>query len=476
MKKIFIAILALIALVSFDKSYAQQHKSLVDLLNTIDPDIKVYFPRWRVCELDLQIQIYQAFNILGYDKKTLDKQKIEILAAPQSNATDPYEILTITCGLAVMTSSEVESKIPDLADFIAGAKGFRGFNRAQKQDPAFRDYCYNDIPAEVPVSQSEASAIINYFENTKVTHSVTISAFEQSLKIGESGFWLKSSLGTDQIGYHFWSSGEARIVLKRPLYINKDVESRERIPYLINAYLGGGYQLKSGLAGSGNSVFSWVPNRKLNTGTGGKLIAGLDLHMPFHPNAGISFNAEIPLKKIKNETIYNADKDYATIGNYVPEEDINTDIVDIKDFESAKIAPFLRATGQVTGFYNWWLDPNTPENFLRIDLGLNYNEVQDVMFYDGDKMAREGVSNLKTYKNSEFGDWIYAKVEFRNQDVFPFGCSFQYSNQIALGRVYIPLIGNWFYIEGKYSTPLRGARYYENRDFFMISPVLRLTI
>ncbi len=82
---------------------------------------------------------------------------------------------------------------------------------------------------------------------------------------------------------------------------------------------------------------------------------------------------------------------------------------------------------------------------------------------------------LNTYKNSEFGDWFYAKVEYRNQASYPFGMSMQYSNQILLGRIYLPIF-SWLYVEGKYSTPLRNARPYEIENFFVISPVLRITL
>jgi hypothetical protein len=141
----------------------------------------------------------------------------------------------------------------------------------------------------------------------------------------------------------------------------------------------------------------------------------------------------------------------------------------------------LRATGQLTAFYNVWLDPKSPENFFRFDAGINYNEVREVYAYRDTKSAQtkiafDNMTGLKTYKPSEFGDWIYLKAEYRSQSNYPFGMSMQYSNQILLSKIYLPLIGNWLYVEGKYSTPLRNTRPYEIGNFFMISPVLRITI
>ena len=83
---------------------------------------------------------------------------------------------------------------------------------------------------------------------------------------------------------------------------------------------------------------------------------------------------------------------------------------------------------------------------------------------------------LKTYKPESFKDWLYFKAEYRNQAVFPFGASAQISNGIFLGEIWIPLFGDWFYLEGKYSTPMRDARPYEIEGFYMISPVIKLSI
>ena len=73
-------------------------------------------------------------------------------------------------------------------------------------------------------------------------------------------------------------------------------------------------------------------------------------------------------------------------------------------------------------------------------------------------------------------DWLYAKVEYRNQAVFPFGMSVQYSNNIMLGKLYVPVI-KWLYVEAKVGINLReNNRYFEGQTFFMISPVVRITL
>lgn len=433
--------------------------SALTALKTIDPEILQYFPRWRICEPDLQFQIKQTFALMGYPASNLDVKNITVTAAPQkaTDAGNDFEIILIECGSESMVASEISSQMKKLGNRIADAK---------------RPYCFQEVPPSEAPSSAQIAQIINLFEPTNVTHAFTLSAFEQSLKVGKSGFWLKSSIGTDQVGYQYWTSGEARIQLQRPLYENLDPETRKAIPYLINARLGYGYRLTNGLdANSG--VLDFIPARKLNGTAGGKIVGGLEFNMPFHQQAGININAELPLSGISADRGIDATT-YAqqAIG-------LRRFLSPTIDFDPQAIVPILRGTGQVTLFYNWWMDKKNPENFFRFDVGVSYAEVQETLLFRDTINNRsfitvDGVIGLATYKPNEFMDWMYAKIEYRNQNTFPFGASIQISNQTLLGRAYIPVLGDWLYIEGRYSTVLRTANYYEAKSFFMVSPVLRL--
>jgi len=455
----FLLALIVVAQSSWQPVRAQTQDKVVQALKTIDPEILQYFPRWRICEPDLMVQIRQTFALMGYDQSKLDASNIVITSAPiRKDLPEPeYDLILIECGSEKMVAAEISSYMRKLSFRISDPK---------------RPYCYEDIPPSVPPSTAQAEEIINFDMPTNVTHSFSLSAFEQSLKIGNSGFWLRSNIGTDQVGYHYWSSGEARVLLQRPLYTNTDPETRRAIPYLLNAHLGAGYRLTGAIDGA-DRLLSFIPGRKLNAGTGGKIVGGLDFHLPMHPQAGISFNIELPLAGINagdgidSSTYYRFD-----IGNRrITAPGYNVD--------PTGTAAILRSTGQATLFYNIWLGSSGPENFFRFDLGANYAEVREVGFFNdtttGNQfLAYDGVTGLQLWKPNEFLDWVYAKVEYRNQGSFPFGVSVQYSNQILLGRVYIPLLGEWLYLEGRYSTPLRDARPFEIEHFFMVSPILRL--
>lgn len=466
------------------KSQALDRQGIIDSLTTIDPEIVSYFPRWKICEPDLMAQIYSAFVYKGYKKDNLSREDIEILASPKEFPEEPYEILLITCGKESMNSVQIMDVMSSmLIGFISGEMVYQGLDRGfpWPYGQTRRDYCFTEIPREMPVTPSQADIIVDFIERpTNVDHAFSMSLFEQTLKVGESGFWIRSIMGTDQVGYPFWTAGESKILLQRPLYINKDPQTRKGIPYLINAYLGGGYRIQSGLSND-NSLLGWIPNRILNAGPGGKIVFGTDVHAWFMPEAGLSLNLELPLKRLETETI-----DVGTYGMLTPDalgRNIEFDLNDPRPYRIDNVAHILRSTGQITAFYHWWLDKKNPENYFRFDLGINYCEVVETGIYNEPvetgvetRMTSLNVRNLKSYKPEDISEWLYFKVDYRSQAAFPFGASIQISNQIFLGRLYLPLFGNWLYLEGKYSTPLRDARPFEIKNFFMISPVLRLTI
>ena len=157
-------------------------------------------------------------------KSRLNEQKIEVLAAPRKEG-NPFEILLITSGEESLNSVQIDEHMSDLADFINGIKPF---------DPKFpgkdiRKYCHEDISPELPVTPIQATAITNYFQPTNVTQSISVSLFEQSLKVGTTGFWIVSQIGNDEIGYPFWSAGESKVFATIPLgNENLDYDKKKR--------------------------------------------------------------------------------------------------------------------------------------------------------------------------------------------------------------------------------------------------------
>jgi hypothetical protein len=188
------------------------------------------------------------------------------------------------------------------------------------------------------------------------------------------------------------------------------------------------------------------------------------------PEFGISFHVEVPMQAI--DTLKTIER--GTYSAYFKENPNSPR-------DPLVVAPLLRITGNAGLFYNWWLDYSKPENFVRFDLGINYTEVREVAIQrlgndSGPFVLNDKAEGLNFYHPTEFLDWLYAKVEYRNQSTFPFGLSAQYSNQAFMGRLYLPLVGQWLYLDARYSIPLRSESRPFEQSVFMISPVLRLNI
>ncbi len=423
-------------------------------LKSVDPGLLPYFPRWSVCEPNLQLQIFQVFKLDGRSADNLDMRSIQITSAPIKDPKNPeYNILLVECGKEKMTADQVESKLKSLIPLLINPK---------------RPYCHQDVPVASAPSQAQIEAITNYLEMpTNATHSYSLSAFEQTLKIGkEDGYWIRSQIGTEGAGMPFVSAGEAKVVVQHPLYVNEDPATRKAIPNLLHFHIGMGYRLQD----TSNGALSFVPQRRMNAGYGGKGIFGFDFHAPFEPNFGITFHVEVPLQGI--DTLKTIER--STYAAYFRENPLSPR-------DPMIVAPLLRITGNTGIFYNWWLDPESPENYVRFDLGVNYTEVREVAVNQlggssGPFTLNDKTEGLRFFHPTEFLDWLYAKVEYRNQSTFPFGLSAQFSNQIFLGRLYLPLLGQWLYLDARYSIPLRSESRPFDQSVFMVSPVLRLNI
>ena len=457
---------------------SEREQRLVNSLENLDNEIIRYFPRWKVCEPSLQIHIYSIFRQVGYPAELLNTNNIEILAAPGAFDTEygNYQILHVQCGEVGMSTATVNTYFTSqLRKKLSGEDSYSGTGIG-------RTYCYKEIPPETPVSSSQAEAIINYYQPTDVTHAISLSLFEQNLKVGESGFWVRNVFGNDDAGYQFWTSGQVAVQLQRPLYLNKDIKTSRAVPYLMDIYIGFGYRISSGINPDG--MFGWLQRRTLNASQSGDFVAGLNFHFPFAPELGITANARVPFESPKTKDIRPSDWGSVNIASLIAADereelcyyDDDGYPNPSKPVGSSKVVPIMHSSGRLSLFYNLWLDRKKPENYIRFDVGLNYVETKELALIDGSTITADGIYGLKTYKPEEALDWLYVKLEYRNQSTWPFGLSLQLANQIMMTRVWVPIFGNWLLLEAKYSTVIRDPRPFELKNFFMISPVIRITI
>ncbi len=467
-------------------------------LTELDTRALPFLSRWTVCEAQVQKIVQQYFNTAGKQPGP-DLAKIAIWGEPKK--TGKYEIYMIKCGAATVVKKEIEESMQAIKDLLSQPIGEDGEEK----------YCHDfvtqsSVGGKVPsdIQQKVGIGENNYRMPTGGRQYFSLSAFEQLLRVGSTNWWIQNIIGNDQAGYQFWNAGEAKALIRRPLINNLNDATRRVVPNLLKFHLGYSYRLNDNV--DNRSILGdLVPKRKLNIAPQGRLVGGMEAFIPLGEDMktsvfGVNVNIELPISNISEERAIDAST-FTKIplpGKNSPTWTLNSHPVADANYlfdlqgqpRNDVTTPILRTTGQVSFFYSWWLEvegsENPPDNIFRVDVGINYTEVQDVglvqsrstglqyFAYSGVKLNGGGLMN---YRPESLLDWAYAKFEYRNETTYPFGASLQFSNQILMGDLYFPLLGNWMYLELKYAKVLRDPRPYEGKgEYFMFSPVFRILI
>lgn len=470
----------------------------------IDDRALPFLSRWTVCEAQVQKIIQQYFKTVGKDPGP-DLAKISILGEPKKNGK--FELYRIQCGSAIAVKKEIDDNmlqgVKDLIAAPVGAEGEESYCHDFTSVSAVGGKVSTEIDKKVGVGEN------NFRMPTGGRQYISLSLFEQYLRVGNTNWWIQNIIGNDPAGYMFTNAGEAKILARRPLIDNYDNNTRRVVPNLLKFHAGVVYRLNDD-AGNPNPRFldGLLRRRTLSMGSEPKIAAGLEGCLTLGEDnktnvIGASLNIEWPISNVNEGVPVGDAGSYARVK--LPGRDRLTFINPNSDFEFMPVngqrvdgvtsgdqlsSPLLRRNGQFTFFYSWWLDTegeNPPDNIFRVDLGINVTEIQEVallrrksdgaIFLNSSNVRAAVGQGLQTYLPTSVLDWVYARFEYRNETTFPFGFYAQYSNQIMMAGTYLPLAGNWLYLEAKVGVPLREAvRAYEAPVYFMISPVFRIQI
>ncbi len=349
-----------------------------------------------------------------------------------------------------------------------------------------RNYAHTVIEPARPFTPSPPVRIGYVMEPGISKQFIAASAYRQVVLVGATGARIEHWIGNDEIGYHFWSSGQGKALISYPVIPLDNPELRAfGVPDILMVRIGAAYRLKFG-SPTDQFLGGAISPRKLNGSLGAKAVAHVEYRLPQLNDLGFAVRAEVPFGKLVDERANVND------GSIVTTREARGTTTAEK-FDTVRAAYFLRTVAQGSIFWETWL--NNFEHFFRVSIGGSYQEVaRSVIAIDRGKTSGpliEQVVNRKDsteypvgviYKNlthpTEVQDWLYAKVEYMNQSGFPFGLSAQLANRNLLLAGYIPVIPNWLFVEAKYSTPILRdqAAPWENRSFFMISPILRFAI
>ncbi|MDB5035292.1 MAG: hypothetical protein JWQ98_2533 [Chlorobi bacterium] len=453
-------------------------QAMIDSAKTLDPEIERYLPRWRIQEADLKIKIAAIFSSDGLPIKETDSM---IVTATFPRPNEAQELLTLRAGASGVVSGK---------DAIR-----RYVGEALYRQILARAYAHTVIEPASPLTESQKDRIGSVFYPSVARQFVAVSAFRQAVQLGTTGARLEHLIGDDEIGYHFWSSGQGKAAISYPIIRLDNPDLRAKgVPDILSIMLGAAYRLKFGTP-SDNFLGGVITPRLLNGTIGAKALTHVEYRLPQVNDIGFSLHAEVPFGKMQQGEevdlseagVVNAPGIYAFVKDKRPTVD------------TVLSAYFLRTVAQGTVFWETWL--NDYEHFFRISLGASYQEVEwsalaklsattnqyehvhlgkdgAILGTDNKAAIPNGVENLRLIHPTELQDWIYAKVEYLNQSGFPFGMSAQLANRNLLISGFIPVIPNWLFLEAKYSTPILRDQPapWESRSFFMISPVLRIKI
>ncbi len=481
----------------------------------IDDRATPFLSRWTICEAQVQKIVQQFFKTNGKEPG-LDLAKISIWGEPKKNGK--YEIYRIQCGSAIAVKKEIdELMLGGVKDLIAEPVGAEGEEKYCHDFVAVSNVggkVTSDIEKKVGIGEN------NFRMPTGGRQYYSLSAFDQMLRVGSTNWWIQNSLGNDILGYPFWYAGEARITAMRPLIDNYDNNTRRVIPNLLKLSGGIIYRINDDVANLNPRITDFLRRRNLNIGPDPKINVSFEGALPLGEDNktnvfGARINADIPIQRINEGNQLGEVNTFSQLtfdpannigrserlqlnGNH-PRTSENPQFVTRRDpisgVDVPTITPILRSVYQASLFYTWWLEvegsENPPDNIFRVDVGVNYSEVvETAMIRSGDRQfgptylatansvspANRGGRGLVTYTPQSVLDWLYVKFEYRNETSYPFGFSIQYSNQILMGTGYLPIFGNWLYLEAKYGRVLRELRSYETADYIMISPVFRILI
>jgi len=442
----------------FDAAYGQPptKRDLLENINdlqTIDPDVERYLPRWKIQEADIKIRLAQIFRLQGHEVEPSDTFVVTA-AFPKDGQQD---LLVIRANNALMTNPSFNGKTE-----IRDRLGMKLYD-----DLVARNYAYQVIPPATPITESGPVRTPSPLYPTNSKQFVAISAFRQAVQIGTTGARIEHWIGNDEVGYHFWAGGHGKVFLNYPIIRLDNATLRANgVPDILTISLGAAYRLKFGDKGD-DFLSGVITPRKLNGSLGGKAIARVEYRLPELDNFGFFVNGEIPFSKVDTATV-------SPVGVMIMKElkDRPTRL-DSFDFNGY----FLRNVAQGAVFYEDWL--NTYEHFFRVSLGFSYQDV--LRMSDASELADPQSLYLRPnglYHPTEVQDWLFAKVEYLNQSGFPFGASVQLANRNLLFDVFVPILPNWLFIEGKFSTPILrdDPQPWETKSFFMISPILRFDL
>jgi hypothetical protein len=364
---------------------ARLHRILA-ALNIVDSAYIVHFPTWLIRDVDVRERVHKVFrNRLKFPSRDSD---LVVITNPSKT-----EIEMLSFGAVSMGREEVRLFVGDNLRKTILSEEYSRESTPQPQEPK-----------KPIVLEPEPKSV--FFEG---------SLFGGSIKFS-NGWGAEMKMGNDAIGFPFWSSGSAEVVL---------LVDQLRIGAVV--------PMSVGLSESQIGGPFTIQSRKLN-GAG-----GFTAEYAFNIASG-SFDFHITSSPLSNS---DANKKYTSLTE----------------------AYYVRSV--VQGIYYRNLGMINNEHSFTLGVGMGYHQI-------GKARIIPYVDVNTTDKFDYYSPII--KVSYLRQGMHTYGVEVQGYSSTLLITSWIELVKDFIYADMKYSIPVfRGPNAWENSYFIMVSPRIRLS-
>lgn len=358
---------------------------MLSALNAVDSAYKAYFPTWIVLDEDLRHRIYKAFR--GRYPNVFPDTGVVVVVTPEKS-----DILQISIGSVAMGPQETHLVLSD----------------SLRNDILLANYPLRKVDS-APAKQRKRIL----FGAKPLVVSMDASLFGAALLFG-NGWGIELKIGHDEIGYPFWSTGDARIMA---------VFDRLKFGVMIPFNFGTKQpRILDPLA---------IRPRKLNGAT------------------GISAEFDQPV----NSGVIGARFSLGELNKFISGQ-----------LTDQKRPYYLHTIGQL--FYSHRLSFQEDGHLLTVSLGAGFHQV-----------ARGEVqpdSRIVAAQKSNFFSPI-VRMEYVRQGEEMYGVTMQYYSSIIHMSGWIELVKNFIYVDLRYAAPIvRAPKPWEQPYFYLISPRFRL--
>jgi hypothetical protein len=358
---------------------------MLEALNAVDSVYKAYFPTWVVLDEDLRQRIYKAFR--GRYSNVVPDTAVVVVVTPERT-----DILQISIGSLAMGPQETHLVLSD----------------SLRNDILRANYPLRKVDS-APVKERKR---ILFGAKPRVV-SMDASLFGAALLFG-NGWGIELKIGHDEIGYPFWSTGDARIMAVF-----------DRLKFGVMIPLNFGTKQPSILDPLA------IRPRKLNGAT------------------GISAEFDQPVKS----DVVSARFSLGELNRLVTGQ-----LTDMKQ------PYYLHTVAQL--YYSHRLAFQDGGHSLAVSLGAGFHQVA--------RGEVEPDNRIVATEKSDFFSPI-VRLDYVRQSEEMYGVTVQYYSSIIYMSGWIELVKNFIYVDLRYAAPIvRSPKPWEQPYFYMISPRFRL--